>query len=212
MSHIVPKFCYKALNDEKNRAFVVDPYKWEVTGHVQSGVSVPMLCVQCEQFLNEKYEKPFYRYWYGGGVIERLVKNRRLYLTGIDYTSFKLFHISILFRASVDSRFVERSLPAHHVEKLRRMVLSFEPGSEACYPIWATAIEDHRGGVSEDVVEFPMATRLYGHWSRRSTYSGCHWNIVTSSHPCDRMSRVCLRENGTMPLLIDDYQSIKKGS
>lgn len=44
-SHIIPKFVYRPVNDEKRREVVVSENKYSI---VQNGVKIPLLCKECE--------------------------------------------------------------------------------------------------------------------------------------------------------------------
>ncbi len=59
-----------------------------------------------------------------------------------DYATFKLFHLSVLFRASVSSlsTFQEVNLGALHEERIRQMLLNEDPGKDWEYPILGFAV------------------------------------------------------------------------
>ena len=44
-SHIIPKFVYRPVNDEKRREVVISENKYSI---VQNGVKIPLLCKECE--------------------------------------------------------------------------------------------------------------------------------------------------------------------
>lgn len=67
-SHIVPEFAYKPAYDESHRLVVVNPGTSEQRGHAPKGLRSHLLCDDCEQLLNDRYEKPFRRYWLDGEV------------------------------------------------------------------------------------------------------------------------------------------------
>lgn len=53
-SHIIPKFVYRPVNDEKRREVVVSENKYSI---VQNGVKIPLLCKECEgKFSNYEME------------------------------------------------------------------------------------------------------------------------------------------------------------
>lgn len=94
-SHILPEFLYEDLYDEKHRALVISQKKEKV---FQKGLRELLLCQQCETKLS-RYEK------YAKEIIQKLPKfsrdasGRFLYSKGVDYSRFKLFQLSILWRA-----------------------------------------------------------------------------------------------------------------
>lgn len=103
-SHIIPEAVYKPLYDEKHRAIAFHPNDTTNYGFMQKGLREPLLCGDCEQFLNDMYEKPFYRMWIENDTLAVLTDQDAAVIEGLDYATFKLFHMSVLFRAGVSSR------------------------------------------------------------------------------------------------------------
>ncbi len=69
---------------------------------LQKGVREPLLCDACEQLLSA-YERYVSRVFAGRSNVEAKQDGGLIHLRGIDYTKFKLFALSILWRASVSS-------------------------------------------------------------------------------------------------------------
>jgi len=91
---------------------------------LQKGIRERLLCVDCEQWLNDKYEKPFLKQWFVDLPLPTRIAQDAAHTAVYDYLTFKLFHLSILFRASVSSlpTFREVHLGVHeeHIRKTRR--------------------------------------------------------------------------------------------
>src|SRR4029077_12914110 len=103
-SHIIPEFLYKDLYDGKHRAAVLDVEGRRV-GLIQKGLRDALLCDDCEQFLNETYEKPFCDEWRSGRLLPARISPGETYtVSGLDYARVKLFLLSVLFRAGVSTR------------------------------------------------------------------------------------------------------------
>src|SRR6266849_5839504 len=98
-SHIIPEFLYRPLYDDNHRAIEVSliPKKAHL---LQKGYREPLLCFECEQRIN-KYEVYFRDIWYEKKKLPPVVMRQYVEINGIDYTLFKLFHLSIVWRASV---------------------------------------------------------------------------------------------------------------
>ena len=142
-SHIIPEFCYKSMYDAKHRAVVVNPKDPSDQGYAQKGVRSKLLCRDCESLLNSRYEKPFKAYWYDEDALAPYRAGHEAGdLINIDYASFKLFHLSVLFRASVSGHpnFSEVDLGSHE-DSIRQMVLAEDTGEEWQYPVMCSAIE-----------------------------------------------------------------------
>jgi hypothetical protein len=127
-SHIIPEFFYKPLYDEKHRIHVLSTTPEEKNVMEQKGVREKLLCYDCEQYFSqlEDYAR---KVFYGGVEIGMRNDKNKILFEDIDYTKFKLFQLSLLWRASVSTvrLFSEVSIGAHE-EKLRKMLINKNPG------------------------------------------------------------------------------------
>lgn len=208
-SHVVPEFCYKGMYCPRHRAVAFNPLAGGPGTVVQKGFRAPLLCQACEQLRNDRYEKPFRARWYGGGILEHLAAVKCDVIRGLDYATFKLFHLSVLFLATRGHPpvFAERSMPPQHEERIRRMLLECDPGEDWRYPVVATAIDDREGGILEGLVERQYPLRLHGHHGYMATYAGCHWTILTSGHACSQITALCLQPDGSLPIAVLPLQT-----
>jgi len=62
-----------------------------------------LLCKKCEGIIN-RFETYSATAWYEEGKYPNKVSNSAVRVTGLDYTLFRLFHLSVLSRASVSKR------------------------------------------------------------------------------------------------------------
>ena len=108
---------------------------------VQKGEREPLCCESCEQYFNEYFEKPFHSQWVAAKLLPNLWHNDDVYWATVDYSSFKLFHLSVLFRASVTSlpTFAEVSLGPHE-EKLRQLTLKRDAAEPHQYPVHGVVV------------------------------------------------------------------------
>ena len=98
---------------------------------LQKGLRDPLFCEQCEQHFNTYCEQPFYKQWIDAAPLpDPWPAGDRIHWITVDYSSFKLFHLSVLFRASVSQKptFAAVSLGPHHEEKVRQLILKQDPG------------------------------------------------------------------------------------
>ncbi len=142
-SHIVPEFLYKPHYDEKHRALLFDKRDVPHT-MVQKGLRERLLCEGCEARL-QVFEDYFARYWFKERPLPAKVVASEVTLRGIDYARFKLFLLSIVWRASVSDTAPEMSLGPHE-EPVRSMLINVDPGPKgSLYPIFAGVIVDEEG-------------------------------------------------------------------
>lgn len=129
-SHIVPEFMYTGLYDEKHRALKITRDEKKT---IQKGLREHLLCQRCEsQFSKyENYIKKFLVDLFSTSVspTDQFVQK-----VGINYSYFKLFQMSLLWRSSISSllAFQQVSLGPHE-EKIRQMLLKEDPGLSTKY-------------------------------------------------------------------------------
>jgi|RhiMetdeSRZDD1v2_1073273.scaffolds.fasta_scaffold69486_4 hypothetical protein len=142
-SHIIPNFMYQDLFDEENRihAFQVKNSKIKQLGSRQTGeFDKYILCPSCDNktlgrldtyvslILYDGYPKTFQRCESPNGM-------KYISYTGIDYVRFKLFLLSVLWRASISTRPLFREVRlGPHEERIRQMLLNSDPGEYLKYP------------------------------------------------------------------------------
>lgn len=200
-SHIVPEFLYAELYNDKNHLMGINGQGNRGWRALQKGVREPLFCESCEQHFNEYFEKPFREQW----VIAQPLPNPwtdpdEVHWIDVNYSSFKLFHLSVLFRAGVSTlpTYGEVSL-GRHQEALRQLLLKRNPGEFWQYPIFAHAVVHHKTKrlvpmVSQSQRSSFAVQRCYG-----IMYGGAEWWICVSSHRNYEFEKAALQPNGRMP-------------
>jgi hypothetical protein len=139
---------------------------------VQLGLREPLLCWDCEQLLNNRYERPSTALWrhlasgepLPAGITTQVrqgaSEDRGIRFGGVDYTSWKLFLLSLLWRASVAEKqeWSGVDLGPKHEAALRRMLLEQDPGGQGDYPCVVYLVEE-----KSRLIAFPGPSRLEGH-------------------------------------------------
>ena len=167
---------------------------------LQKGAREYLFCEECEQHFNEYCEKPFLAQWVKAAPLPNPWNVEDIHWAHFDYASFKLFHLSVFFRASVSSlpTFAEVSLGPHE-EKLRKLLLSCNPGEYWQYPIFGHAVIHHETKslipmVSQGVRSSFEGLRCYG-----MIYGGVQWWMGASLHRNKEYECACLQSDGRMP-------------
>ncbi len=165
---------------------------------LQVGIREDLFCLDCEQLLNNKYEQPFLKQWRLPDRIAQDSAHSAVY----DYPSFKLFHLSILFRSSISSlpTFREVNLGVHE-ERIRQMLLIGDAGYDWEYPILAFAVLNGRGEVERRLISCPISGRYEGHLAYRQIYGGAMWWISVSSHRNHIFRQVGLQPTGDITMI-----------
>jgi hypothetical protein len=174
---------------------------------VQKGLTQHLLCEDCEQLINKRYEQPFLEYWVGKPALPPNPPAKSvLHLTDIDYQMFKLFHISVLWRAGVSK--LEAFSPVRlgpFEPRLREMLLHGDPGPETFVQIFAVALTDPRdGSLHMKTVMYPGDYRFEGRRMYVSAFGGAGWHYIVSNQPSTTLQEQMLSEKGTMSLATFD--------
>jgi len=159
------------------------------TQFLQKGLRDPLLCTSCEAHLNTHFEQPSQKAWRALAEMERdpsfvseIVQAPRgseaVVLQGFDYRCFKLFLLSILWRAGVSARgeFQQVELGPHEM-RLRRMLLEREPGAAADYPCMLFMTTEEFRGMAN-----PRRARFGGHWGYRFLVGRVLLCFIVSRH------------------------------
>ena len=205
---MVPEFLYVPAYDDKHRVRQVRSDSPRVR-LAQKGIRERLLCGGCEKIINDRYELPISRVW------RRLIPDQiplghdSLAISGFDYGTFKLFNLSILWRASVarGAAWAHVNLGERHEQALRAMLLERDPGPALRYPFFGNVmLTPETRDVALGIVMAPTfgrykATRVY-----MFIYGGCSWHFLVSSHTAIPHTPYVALEAGTMVLSVRDLR------
>lgn len=214
-SHIIPEFLYAKLYNTKNQLLGIHGLRKYGSQFLQKGIREYLFCEDCEQHFNEYCEKPFKKQWIDTSPLPDPWDSTGIHWIKIDYTSFKLFHLSVLFRAGVSSlpTFQAVSLGPHE-EKLRNFILTCNPGECWQYPIFGYAVIHHKTNelihmVSKAVLSQPNKKGSFG--GRRyygMMYGGVMWRFYVASHRNINFEKMALQSDGSMPFIAVPWNEI----
>lgn len=155
-SHIIPKFMFKGMKDEKKAFFEItynlDTAESKKQKKQKEDFDRNILCADCDNRIIGGYEDYAKKSMYGENLDPKIAPVCKNYINpgdgieysvckNIDYGKFKLFLLSLLWRASITTRplFGEVSLGKTHEERLRKMIYENIIPSEHEYPIMMTS-------------------------------------------------------------------------
>jgi hypothetical protein len=209
-SHIIPEFFYKPLYDEKHRFHVLSTIPEEKNIMEQKGVREKLLCYDCEQYFSqlEDYASKVFN----GGVEIGFKKDiNKILIENIDYTKFKLFQLSLLWRASVSSckLFSEVCLRPHE-EKLRIMLINKNPGEYYEYGCSIIGLLMEGKELAGEMILKPESLRVDGQRCYRFILGGCIWLFVVSRHSKNFYGReLFLSKDGKLIILLQSAENTK---
>ncbi len=208
-SHLIPEFFYEPIYEEPHRYYQVSTNPDKKVVPRQKGIWEKLLCRDCVDRLSvlENYAR---RVLYGGVEIAITRANKRILIEDVDYQKFKLFQMSLLWRAGVSKRpeFSNVTLGPHE-ERLRALLYSGnpdEPHKYGCMMILSPKLQQ----LLPYMIMPPDMVRVSGHRCVRFVLGGLFWVFFTSSHTPELASKnVFLYRDGKLPLIVESKWSIK---
>lgn len=207
-SHIIPEFLYESLYDEIHRFHVLSINPDQDNSFKQKGIREPLLCESCEQRFSvwERYASFVLK---GGIEISCRGEGNRMYVSGLDYEKFRLFQLSILWRASVSTlQFFENVRLGRHEELLRRLLLGEDPGNPSRYGCLMFGLKFENENFTQLIMP-PERLKLSGHTAYRFIFGGFMWVFLVASHDIlPPLSSAVLQQSGEALLTIKDIREI----
>ncbi len=199
-SHIVPEFLYDGLYNANHQMIGIHGRGSKGRKVLHKGIRERLFCEACEQHFNEHFEKPCRESWVQSCPLLDPWFTEDVRWIKVDYAPFKLFHLSVLFRAGVSSlpTFAEVSLGPHQ-ERMRRMLLSRDPGRGEQYPIFGHAVVHHETRRVVRIVSKAQASRFGGRRCYGIMYGGAQWWVCVASDTNHDFQELALRVDGSMP-------------
>jgi hypothetical protein len=208
-SHIIPEFFYRLIYDAKPRRFkIVSTTPSKPERFAQKGLRETLLCRTCEQKLGQ-WEHRSKAAFVDGKGLRATQQGKRVLLQGLDYKTFKLFQLSLLWRMSVSSLpfFKEVDLGPHD-EILRQALLNDDPLRPDQYPCWIIAVEINGLPVIDWMLE-PSLTKLDGHHIYWLVITGLLFSFYVGGHaPPAEIKPLLLNDRGEMTILIQEAKTI----
>jgi hypothetical protein len=206
-SHIVPEFLYKTLYSKEKHRFVQlsgspKVRKW------QKGFKEKMLCRNCEVKLN-KWETYAAQVMMGGTEIGFEKLKDAIIVRDVDYVKFKLFQLSIIWRAGASrlQQFSNVNLGLHE-ERLRCMIEKDDPGEPADYGCLKIFTPSYFDLISQ-MMMLAQETKFDGHRCYMFLMSGVTWVFFVSSHmrQLPHTEKMFLGLDGVLPVMIENAAS-----
>jgi hypothetical protein len=180
-SHIIPEFLYESIYDEKHRGIYLATEPNRILKYEQKGIRELLLCSDCEIYLSQ-YEG------YGKKILsdiqeENSSSKANFYLlSNIEYSKFKLFLISVLWRAGISSIdfFSKIILSKNHEIRMREMLLNRDPGEP--YEYGCAITENKLAIINEGIIMRPKQLKIMGHRFYYFIFPGILWYFIVSHH------------------------------
>jgi hypothetical protein len=208
-SHVLPDFLYRSMYDQKHRFHVLSAAADVKDKLEQTGLWERLLCDTCEGKF-AVWERYGQRLLEGGEPFTAHRTGDVVRLSGITYNAFRLFQLSILWRAGVSSlSFFSKVDLGAHSERLRVMLLNEDPGRHLRYGCVMFGLRFQRSVMNGLIVQ-PGPQRLNGHQAYRFVFGGFVWVYAVSSHDMTGpIVDAILSRKGEMHFVIRDAEEMR---
>lgn len=202
-SHIVPEFFFEKMNlyDEKHRLYVLSTKSGKHRPTEQKGIRERLFCKKCEGKLSI-WEDHARRVLYGGECIKITTNNPKGIEGTVDYTKFKLFQLSILWRVGISNHagFSTVKLGAHE-DVLRKMLLDEIPGSTETYGCVILYSRKHTN-ITSNTIHCMGLSDINGVGCVQLLLGGLFWFFFLSETAIDPSQKeLFLQESGHLRIL-----------
>ncbi len=179
-SHIIAEFMYKPLYDKLHRFHVMSTDPKHKHSFGQKGSRERLLCEDCEQLLgvNENYVRQVFK---GGTGITIQANQNPIIIGDINYKKFKLFELSLLWRASISKLefFKNIKLSSGEEEDLRKAILNGDPLEPEDYGCIISIILYDKNRIADDIIMEPDVKTVNNYKCYRFVLGGCFWIFVS---------------------------------
>jgi hypothetical protein len=208
-SHILPEFLYAPLYDPAHNSFhVLTGEENDRDYQMRKGAWERLLCRTCE----EKFSRTES---YAANVLTRSklgveqIGSRTFRVSGIDYKLFKLFLLSLLWRASVSSHKLFRNVElGPHEDRLRDLLIRERPGTPTEYPCLIFALQ-YQGKAVRDLIDQPDRVRLFGEVAYRFIFGSFCWVFLVTKDAKMVPAEAVLSLDGSIAIMQSDLSEFR---
>ena len=199
-SHIFPEWFYRPLYDCNHQFNLISTNSNKDRGKRPKGIYQKLLCDECEQKLSnwERYARDVFHCL----LLKVFDDDYKFTFSSVEYTPFKLFQMSLIWRASITTRPEIHPVDlGTHTEKIRKMLLDESPGE-----IYEYGTILMLSPVSQTLMQrflYPpekVPGRVSGHSAYRAGFGGLFWLFIVSSHSRHIPHELFLSKNGNLPV------------
>jgi hypothetical protein len=195
-SHIIPEFMYFNMYDEKHRSLMVESDVEAGERFKQKGEREFLLCEACEGHIGtfETYSAPPVKSLLD---LTAHAESACYIVSDLDYQSFKLFQMSLLWRASVASIAMFRNVSlGQHEERLRAMIHASDPGTPDEYGCMMLVMENTK--YLHRIIWSPETDQIDGHPIYRFQTGRVFWYFFLPDHVVADAADYFLPQSGTL--------------
>jgi hypothetical protein len=217
-AHIIPEWMYEPLYDEKHKIFSFSSsgnpkkIKRPSSGEYEKN----LLCSICDNKMGafEQYGSLIFK---GGGNKPISIKTENgdrvaiHHISGLNYKLFKLFLLSLLWKASISSRETYKNLKisSDEEERIKEMISSEDPGGKDSFPVSIFALHSLQDKTLQQLILAP-----YSNAGLHIFYIAGYLFVFADSVDKIANETFCLSTDGTISIPaftpVEAYDLLKK--
>jgi len=205
-SHVFPEFMYRPLYNKEGRYQIISMQNGNVLKEPQKGIYEKLMCDKCDNKIIGSYEDHASKIIFSDNkkTVDSIKTKYGLLIHGLDYRLFKLFQISLIWRASITTRpEIYKINLGPHADKMRMMLLNGDPGEVYEYGVILYLFPNS----SKEMIDFilppvKLHQKISGHQVYRAIFNGLMWVFYVSSHLKNFPNKECfLSREGYLPMI-----------
>lgn len=205
-SHIFPEFMYKPMYDDNHKFKFLTTKSDGVIKEPSKGIYEKLFCENCDNNIIGKYEDHAAKVLFGDGKKGIGIENTKygLMIHDVNYSLFKLFQISLFWRASISTRpEIKKISFGPHCEKMKEMLYNENPGEPYEYGTVIYFFPKYSSDI-KDLIVMPEFSekRVEGNRVCRAIFNGLFWTMLASSHSKNFTHKeLFLSTEGKLPII-----------
>ena len=222
-SHIIPDFMHKGIFDNKHFLYRVNLKDDNRPKKLSTGEFEPnILCSKCDnERLGSNLENYANKILYGGKIqkSEKITFQNRInchgikmtYCKGINYSKYKLFLLSILWRASISKReFFKYVSLGPYEEEIRKMILNNNPKDQMDFPCFISTYRNYKD-LPFELIGQPKKYRKEHILGFTFLIGGFMYIfLISNKNKPEWLSEVAINKNNEMSIVHMDKNNAKK--
>lgn len=213
-SHIIPDFMYKGLFDEMHFIAPIDLVEFKVKKLIPTGFyDSNILCDKCDnQIIGNLESYSSIVLWGGQGKAELYPKfehkinqlnQKYLHLINLDYFKFKLFLLSIIWRASISKHKIFETVSlGEHETRIGKMIYENNPGKSNDYPVGMFILSENENSPTK-LISNPLKIKTEQNLAYFFLINGLVINYkIEGNGDFEIYERIKIKEDNTMDVYI----------
>jgi hypothetical protein len=206
-SHVIPSFMYKGILEKNKKIVELNLHNFNDATYRPTGIyDQHILCKECDNETIGGLESYAAKILYENQGVDLMIEEGdeiiNIMFKGIDYKKFKLFLLSILWRASLSRQqmFKEIELGSKYEEIIRKMIVEGNPKKKEDFPVCIIGLKSNENLALRTIVA-PRRMKNDGNTSYMFFINGLfYWFNVSRYNMEDVFTRIPIDDNNEMTI------------